>query len=353
MGVAERRTGAHSYLGKQTLQVFIRDIRASQDSLHRRIAEAINKSEELNQENFVRLLLAELRSNSGPRSLVAMDLIQKSATTLQENHFSIRLSYALQDDIVEILTSKLRHSNRNIRKTVLNTLGHFVGRFNENVVTSLTEFGVSSTDASVALASIKLLHSTDSDLRSVAVPSLIVAFGHASEDVRMAACEALRSLGQDSLPAVAALVGIVQSDDSDELKIAALEGLLEIQTHDSVVDRLRQEGSKLQSTIGLLRRGGQRFRKLRQDLEYQLESALPLGNIDIAVLTVLFNNLPRIMKQYEIGDAVSSHRGTVGPALERLRKAGLTHRPNGDRGGETLTPRSRRVAQSLVPAGTN
>lgn len=67
------------------------------------------------------------------------------------------------------------------------------------------------------------------------------------------------------------------------------------------------------------------------------ERLAPLAAIDEAILRALAAKHPVTVNQYDLSEAVERSRDTVGPALARLRQSGLTARPHGTKGGETIT----------------
>jgi hypothetical protein len=73
----------------------------------------------------------------------------------------------------------------------------------------------------------------------------------------------------------------------------------------------------------------------------------PHGN-DVAVMTALKKRHPQTMLQVEICEATGLSPNTVRDSLNKLRDAGYTHRPNGERKGETLTPAGLNSAQLLA-----
>jgi hypothetical protein len=69
----------------------------------------------------------------------------------------------------------------------------------------------------------------------------------------------------------------------------------------------------------------------------------PLGAHDVAVLLALAAAHPRTLTQEDLEDPAWTGLSvrTLRPLLRRLRTEGLTDRPLGDKGGETITPRGR------------
>ncbi len=64
---------------------------------------------------------------------------------------------------------------------------------------------------------------------------------------------------------------------------------------------------------------------------------------DREILGVLEEHHPLCVKQFDIAEALRLSRPTVRNRLNRLRTLGLTHHPNGERKGETITERGRSV----------
>src|SRR5262249_57620209 len=65
------------------------------------------------------------------------------------------------------------------------------------------------------------------------------------------------------------------------------------------------------------------------------------------VLLYLLEMYPRRKKQDDIAAGAELARPTVGIILERLRAHELTHRPEGERRGETLTAAGKQLAETL------
>jgi predicted transcriptional regulator len=68
------------------------------------------------------------------------------------------------------------------------------------------------------------------------------------------------------------------------------------------------------------------------------------------LLEALLKEHPQTVFQYELAEAVCLGRRTVGGLLARLRERGLTHRPEGERKGETLTAYGLEVARHISGA---
>ncbi len=72
-----------------------------------------------------------------------------------------------------------------------------------------------------------------------------------------------------------------------------------------------------------------------------------LKPVEVAILKYL-SETPRVAKvQEDIAAGVHRDRVTVGPYLKRLRSYGLVRRPNGEKGGEVITPRGITLYQQI------
>ena len=70
--------------------------------------------------------------------------------------------------------------------------------------------------------------------------------------------------------------------------------------------------------------------------------------LDADDLTILreLDRAATTLDQYALEEKTPMTRKTIGKRLTVLRKAGLTHRPKGERGGEAITKEGRRALHS-------
>jgi hypothetical protein len=74
-----------------------------------------------------------------------------------------------------------------------------------------------------------------------------------------------------------------------------------------------------------------------------------LRPIDAKILRAL-EDAGTTLTQFDMSDRVSFSERSIRDVLRQLREAGLTHRPHGERGGETITERGRAALRRLPPS---
>ena len=84
---------------------------------------------------------------------------------------------------------------------------------------------------------------------------------------------------------------------------------------------------------------GQALRRLAMSLLPDEERVI-LHPADVKILEALAQAITTL-DQYALEVKTGLSRKTLSPRLMRLRKLGLTMRPNGERGGEAITPQGR------------
>ncbi len=71
----------------------------------------------------------------------------------------------------------------------------------------------------------------------------------------------------------------------------------------------------------------------------EIADDVSLDETDLKILGALASRHLTRLHQYQLEQLTGLSRGTIGPRLAALREHGLTHRPNGERGGEAITQR--------------
>lgn len=74
---------------------------------------------------------------------------------------------------------------------------------------------------------------------------------------------------------------------------------------------------------------------------------LQIDGNDEKILLYLLEMYPRLRLQPEVAAGAGASRETVRKSLERLRSAGLTNRPKGERKGDSLTQKGKELAERL------
>jgi HEAT repeats len=336
-------------LDKRTadFQDFFKWVQDSNSSIYRQITSDSNNYGRM-LEQLLSILIRELDSKQIAKRRTALQLIDQIVTNRYGHEpFSTVVQSSLQNQVLNAVVLSLRDSNPTVRSLAIATLGGVTDWSEPELVKALVQHGVNNSDADIALFAIELLGRAEINLRSIAVSSLTSSLGHVDDGVRQAACKALGDLGADSLSAATELFRVAESDDSGNVRFAALDSLLKIYIDDQIVIQHFLGIPNLQPFIDFLRTGGDRIRKLRHGLQTQqpADTEIPLASTEVAILTALYKKYPQLVSQYNFE---GRSRGTVGPALTKLRNAGYTHRPKGQRKGETLTQKGFVVAKRLA-----
>jgi hypothetical protein len=256
----------HAILNKE--RKFIQWIQDSHPSLYKKLT-ASSKHNSVTLKEVLPALLGQLQNKDSAQRQIALQVIYQSTTTDDRYPSVWKMTRTPTGNIIKGVLGCLRDSDLTVRREAVRTLSGFLPTsfVDASFVKALADDGVRSRDAETAKTSIALLPGIRTDLRSFAVPSLISALHHSDEAVRQAACRVLGGLGPDSIDAVPKLVQLAISDPSDEVRVAAVDGVLKIAGRKTAVELFGQYISKLPSLIDLLRVAGESFRELRYDLQ--------------------------------------------------------------------------------------
>jgi hypothetical protein len=268
-------------------RAFIQWIKDSHPSIYEKLSSS-SISVSLTLKDVLPVLLKQLDNQDPVERQIALQLIYKATTTDGGYSFYWPVPKTLEKDIIKGVLRCLRESNLTVRREAVRTLRGFRPysyqssltdarcefALDDSFVKALANDGVKNPDTEISKTAIEVLGYIGTDLRSFAVPSLISALSHDDDTVCQLASDTLRDLGRDSVGAVPHLVELAISDRSDNVRVAAVNGVLKIAGHETAVELFRQKGTSLQSLIDLLRTKGEAFRQLRYDLQAPMDGPI-------------------------------------------------------------------------------
>lgn len=117
----------------------------------------------------------------------------------------------------------------------------------------------------------------------------------------------------------------------------------------------RDDGSRLlERMLDLLAAHGLLGKQPATNRDQEIDSRQVLHPDDVRILQALARAKTTVLQYHlEKDPDVNLSRRTISERLSRLREIGLTHRPNGERGGEAITAAGRRWLSTTSDAGTH